>query len=103
MTSRQAWFHHYEPISEGYVYNCNDYALKIVDIRTIKLKMYDGTIRTIQEVWHVEGLKKNLLSLGQLNDLGCKVEIEHKTIKIIRGALVLMKGERIAANLYMLK
>ena len=51
----------------------------------------------------MEGLKKNLLSLEQLDNLGCKVEIEHKIIKIIRGALVLMKGERIAANLYMLK
>lgn len=51
----------------------------------------------------MEGLKKNLLSLGQLDDLGCKVEIQNKIIKIIRGALVLMKGEKVAANLYQLK
>ena len=51
----------------------------------------------------MEGLKKKLLSLGQLDDLGCKVEIANKIMKIIRGALVIMKGEKIAVNLYMLK
>ncbi|GJW95625.1 hypothetical protein Tco_0175297 [Tanacetum coccineum] len=62
-----------------------------------------GTIRTIRDVRHVEGLKKNLLSLGQLDDLGCKVEIQNKIIKIISGAFVLMRGEKVAANLYQLK
>ncbi|GJV82539.1 gag-pol polyprotein [Tanacetum coccineum] len=65
--------------------------------------MHDGTVHTIWDVRHVEGLKKNLLSLGQLDDLGCKVEIQNKIMKIIKGALVLMKGEKVAANLYQLK
>ncbi|GJR30650.1 gag-pol polyprotein [Tanacetum coccineum] len=66
-------------------------------------KMHDGTVRTIQDVRHVEGLKKNLLSIGQLDDLGCKVEIQNKIMKIIKCALVLMRGEKVAANLYQLK
>ncbi|KAJ0081677.1 hypothetical protein Patl1_10256 [Pistacia atlantica] len=49
----------------------NDHALEIVAIGTVKLKLFDGIIRTIQRVRHVKGLKKNLLSLGQLDDLGC--------------------------------
>ncbi|GJV96987.1 retrovirus-related pol polyprotein from transposon TNT 1-94 [Tanacetum coccineum] len=49
------------------------------------------------------GLEKNLLSLGQLEDLSCNVEIQNKIMKIIKGALVLMKGEKVAANLYQLK
>ena len=51
----------------------DNHALEIVDISTIKIKMYDGTI---QGVRHVAGLKKNLLFLGQLDDLGCKTRIE---------------------------
>ncbi|GJS19553.1 gag-pol polyprotein [Tanacetum coccineum] len=51
----------------------------------------------------VEGLKQNLLSLRQLDDLGCKVEIQNKIMKVIKGALVLMKGEKVAANLCQLK
>ena len=46
----------------------NDHALEIVGIGTIKLKMYDDIIHTIQKVRHMKGLKKNLLSLGQLDD-----------------------------------
>ena len=81
----------------------DDHALEIAGIGTIKLKMHDGTIRTIQEVRHVKGLKKNLLSLGQLDSSGCKTHIQDGIMKIVKGALVMMKAEKIAANLYMLK
>ena len=81
----------------------DNHALEIVGIGTIKIKMYDGIIRTIQRVRHVTGLKKNLLSLGQLDDLGCKTRIEKGVLKIIKGALVVLKAEKIIANLYMFK
>ncbi|KAE8670544.1 hypothetical protein F3Y22_tig00112127pilonHSYRG00101 [Hibiscus syriacus] len=71
MTSRREWFHQYEPVSGGSVYSCNDHALKIIGVGTIKLKMYDGTIKVVRDVF--------------------------------RGALVVLKGEKITANLYMLK
>ncbi|GJZ47045.1 gag-pol polyprotein [Tanacetum coccineum] len=85
------------------VWLCKDHELKIIGIGSIMVKMHDGTVRTIRDVRHVEGLKKNLLSLGQLDDLGCKVEIQNKIMKIIKGALILMRGEKVAANLYQLK
>nr|GFA34639.1 hypothetical protein [Tanacetum cinerariifolium] len=50
----------------------NDHERKIIEIGSIMMKMYDGTVRTIRDVQNVEGLKKNLLSLGQLDDLGSK-------------------------------
>lgn len=56
----------------------NDYALKIVGIVTIKIKMYNGTIQTIQEVWHMKGPKKNLFSLGQIDSLECKTRVERR-------------------------
>ncbi|GKA35499.1 retrovirus-related pol polyprotein from transposon TNT 1-94 [Tanacetum coccineum] len=104
MTARKEWFHQYKPISGGgSVYSCNDHKLKIIGIGSIMVKMHDGTVRTIRDVRHVEGLKKNLLSLGQLDDLGCKVEIQNKIMKIIEGAFVLTRGEKVAVNLYELK
>ena len=36
----------------------NNHVLKITGIGTIKIKMFDGTIRTIGEVRYVNGLKK---------------------------------------------
>ncbi|KAE8667838.1 hypothetical protein F3Y22_tig00112368pilonHSYRG00011 [Hibiscus syriacus] len=82
MTSRREWFHHYEPVSGGSVYSCNDYALEIIGVGTIKLKMYDGIIKVVRDVRHVKGLKKNLLSYRFLDNNA---------------------SEKIATNLYMLK
>ena len=81
----------------------NDHALEIAGIGTIKIKMFDGTIRTIGEVRHVNGLKKNILSLGQMDSHGYKTHVENGIMKIVKGALVLMKAEKIGANLFMLK
>ena len=81
----------------------DDHALEIVGIGTIKIKMFDGIIRTIEEVRHVKGLKKNLLSLGQIDSHGCKTHVENEVMKITRGALVLIKAEKIGANMFMLK
>ncbi|GJW84236.1 gag-pol polyprotein [Tanacetum coccineum] len=79
MTTRREWFHQYKPISGGKsVYSCNDHELKIIGIRSVMVKIHD-------------------------DDLGCKVEIQNKIMKIIKGMLVLMKGEKVAANLYQLK
>ena len=86
------------------MFSCNDHALNIVSTGTIKLKLHDNTVYTIQQVRHVENLeKKNLLSLGQLDDLDCKVVVEKRLMKVIQGALVLMKGRKVDANLYMLE
>ncbi|KAH9671138.1 hypothetical protein KPL70_017236 [Citrus sinensis] len=103
MTSRREWFHTYEPISGGSVYMGNDHALEIAGIGTIKIKMFDGIIRKIGEVRHANGLKKNLLSLGQIDSHGCKTRVENGIMKIVKGVLVLIKVEKISANIFMLK
>ena len=81
----------------------NNHALKIVGIGTIKIKKFDGTIDTIGEVRCVNGLKKNLLSLGQMDNHGYKTHVENEIMKIVKGALILMKAEKIGVNLFMLK
>ncbi|GKF29907.1 gag-pol polyprotein, partial [Tanacetum coccineum] len=79
MTARREWFHQYKPISGG------------------------GSVSYYSGCATCEGLEKNLLSLRRLDDLGCKVEIQNMIMKIIKGALVLIRGEKVAANLYQLK
>ena len=77
--------------------------MEIVGIGIIKINMHDDTVCTIQEVQHVKGLKKNLSSLGQLDNVGCKTCIENEIMKIVKGAFVVIKVEKIVTNLYMLK
>ena len=102
MTLHCDWFCTYKPISEGSVFMGNDHALEIAGIGAVKIKMFDGSIHTIQGVRHVKGLKKNLLSIGQLDDLECKTHIEGGVLKVVKGALVVIKAEKIGVNLYML-
>ncbi|KAH9668818.1 hypothetical protein KPL70_021529 [Citrus sinensis] len=85
MTSRREWFYTYKPISGGSVYMGDDNALEIVSVGTIKIKIFDGTIHTIEEVRHVKSLKINLLSLGQIDNLGCKTHVENGIRNIVKG------------------
>ena len=77
----------------------NNVACKTVGIGTIKIKMYDGIVRTLAEVWHIPDLKKNLISLGSPDSNGSKVSAEGGVIKVVKGALVLTRGNRVG-NLY---
>ena len=65
--------------------------------------MFDSTIRTIGDVRHVNALKKNLLSLGQIDSHRCKTHVEIEIMKIVKGMLILMKAEKIDINIFMLK
>ena len=77
--------------------------MEIVGIGTIKIKIFDDTICTIGEVRYINGLKKNLLFLGQMDNHGYKTHVENEIMKIVKCALVLMKTEEIDANLFILK
>ncbi|GAV58366.1 LOW QUALITY PROTEIN: gag_pre-integrs domain-containing protein, partial [Cephalotus follicularis] len=54
----------------------------------------EGKVLTLK-AWHVLGLKKNLISLGVLDSHGCKFTSENGIIKVLRSALVIMKGKKI--------
>ena len=53
--------------------------------------------------YYVEGFNYNLLSVSQLNNLGCKVEFESKTAKIYDPNCNLIgKGDQTRINLFYL-
>ena len=72
---------------------------KIVGVGSVKIKMFDGVIRTLTDVRHVPELKKNLISLGVLDSCGHKFTGFDGTLKVSKGALVVMKAQR-TRNLY---
>ena len=79
----------------------DDSVSKIVGIYTVKMKIYDGAVRTLTNVRHVPKLRRGLISLGMLDNLGCNVSLKNSTMNITRGASVVMKGKNVG-NLYML-
>ncbi|KAK3004470.1 hypothetical protein RJ639_018471 [Escallonia herrerae] len=54
--------------------------------------MHDGIVRTLTDVRHVPELTKNLISLGALNSNDYNYRASGRVMRIIKGALVFMKG-----------
>ena len=53
--------------------------------------------------YYVEGINYNLLSVSQLNNLGCKVEFENKIAKIYdTDGKIIGKGDQTRGNLFYL-
>ena len=63
--------------------------------------MFDGVVRLLTNIRYRQDLKKNLISLGTLDSLGCIYLAKDGIMKITKGASVVMKGEKIG-NLYIL-
>jgi hypothetical protein len=58
------------------------------------LRLIDGRIITLLSVLHIPGLAINLISVRKMNDVGVKTIFEKETCKMVRGAMVLLKGVR---------
>ncbi|TXG63619.1 hypothetical protein EZV62_010613 [Acer yangbiense] len=72
----------------------NDVCCKVTGIGTVKLKMHDGVIRTLSNVKFVPDLKRNPISLGVLDASGFCYKAQNGTLKVTKGSLVVMKGEK---------
>ena len=101
MTPNRSWFVKYEP-TDGRVIMGNNNSCKVAGTGTISLKFHDGRIRTLTGVKHIPDLKKNLISLGSLEERGCKFRSEGGVMRVSIGALTIMKAKRIG-TLYFLQ
>ncbi|KAG8481224.1 hypothetical protein CXB51_025964 [Gossypium anomalum] len=103
MSPNRDWFTTYETVSEGVVLMGNNASCKIAGVGTIKVKMFDGVVRTLSDVRYVPELKRNLISLSTLDSKGYRYTAESGVLKISKGSLVVMKGQRKTAKLYVLQ
>ena len=91
MSPNRNWFIDYEPVNEGSVIMGNDHKCHIVGICKIVIKNFDGTLTTLDKVRHIPDLKRNLISLGTLDDEGCEYKTGRGTMRITKGCLLVMK------------
>jgi GAG-pre-integrase domain/gag-polypeptide of LTR copia-type len=61
-----------------------------------------GIIRTLTGVRHIPDLTKNLISLGSLEDAGCKFQSDGGVLKVLKCALTFMKVKKVS-TLYFLE
>ncbi|KAE8706762.1 Retrovirus-related Pol polyprotein from transposon TNT 1-94 [Hibiscus syriacus] len=84
----------------GKVYLADDETLKIVGKGDIRLKLPNQTTWTLKGVRHIPGLKRNLISVGQLDDEGFSTTFSGCEWKITKGALVIARVPSLAGSLY---
>ena len=65
----------YQLIDGGDVLIGNDMHYKTTGIGSIKIRMLDDVVRTLTNVQHVPELRKNLISVGKLDENGYEVKI----------------------------
>ena len=90
-------------MSKGVVLMGNNATCKVAGIGTIRIKMFDGVVRTLGDGKHVSHVKRNLISLSTLDSKKYKYIGEGGVLKVSKGVLVLMKGHKRFAKLYVLQ
>ena len=102
MTPHESWFVDYKKQDFGQVLLGNNKACKVVGVGTVSILMADGCQRKLFNVRHVPELKRNLISLGTLDSEGFQFKAENGCLKILKGSMVFMKGNRVN-GLYLLQ
>ena len=103
MTPNQDWFFTHEYVHKCAILMGNNASCKLAGIQTIRIRMFDGVVRTLREVKHFLYLKRNLIFVSTLNSKGYKYTSEGGVLKISTGALVVMQGHQKTTMLYVLQ
>ena len=80
----------------------DNHPCKVAGIGTVRVRMFDGIVRTLTNVKHISELEKNLVSLGYLERSGYSFSSRARSgvLNISNGAMVVMRGRRLDNNLY---
>ena len=82
----------FKEINIGKVVMGDNNSCDIAGIGSIAVKMFDGVVRTLTDVRYIPGLKRNLISIGTLSRQGYSYKGDTGTLKICKGATVVIKG-----------
>ena len=88
------WFFNFEEIDGGVVYLTNNHPCKVARIGSIYLKNHNGSTKMLIDVWYIPKFEKNLISLGTLESNDFTIIMHNGILKVVSGALVVMKGIR---------
>jgi hypothetical protein len=102
VTPNKDWFDTYRPVNSGIVTMGNSAHCKITGIGNIRIKMFNGVVRTLCNVRHVQEVEKNLISLGTLDSNSYSYKSVGGVMKVTKGAMVVMKGQINSKNIYKL-
>ena len=85
------WFFNFTELDGGVFNLADNQPCKIAGIDSISLKNHDGSTRVLTDVRYIPKLEKNLISLGTLESKGFTIIMQNGILKVVSGALVVMK------------
>ncbi|GFY95706.1 filament-like protein [Actinidia rufa] len=92
--SKKEFFDTFQERDGGSLFLGDGTPCKIQGVGNVKIKMFDGAVRTLGGVVYIPKLRRNLISLSRMDSNGCKYFAGGGAMKITRGGKVLMKGEK---------
>lgn len=84
----------HQEFNGGRVMIGNNMTCRVVSIGNINLKMHDRSVYELKQARHVPNLKRNLISLGMMDQMGCIIKVQHGVVSIVKGSIVLLKEIR---------
>lgn len=72
----------------------NNVVYEVVGIGNVRLKIHDEFVIELRQVRHVPDLKRNLISLSMMDQIGCIVRVQNGILSVIKGSQVLLRGTR---------
>ncbi|CAM8925753.1 unnamed protein product [Rhodiola kirilowii] len=84
MCPNKHWFDGLAPTASENVYMGNNNVCKVMGIGNINLKLNNGKLVTLSKVRYVPGLRRNLISLGSLDDSGCSYTAMNGVITVFK-------------------
>ena len=94
MCLKKEWFDIYKPYNSTVIMG-NDATCSVIGIGTVRIKMFDGVVRVFEDVRHISDFRKNLISLGVLDDLGYSYSSKGGVMEITKGTSLIMKGREV--------
>lgn len=92
MTPNKSWFKELKQEETGMVLLGNNKPCKVLRVVSIRIRIWDGMERLMQNVRYVPELKRNLVSLGMLDEQGYVFKVERGVLKVLKDSRVVMKS-----------
>ena len=92
MSPNRSWFTNFNEHESGTVYMGNNNTCTVQGIGDIKLKLHDGKIRLLTNVRYVPGLKRNLISLGTLDEIGFSYLAKNGCLHVTKNDCIVLSG-----------
>lgn len=90
----KSWFNELKEDNYGHVLLRDNFEWEVKCIGMVRLKLNDGSKKLLSNVSCVPQIKKNLISVGMLDELGYTVKIEEGKMKVLKDSLILLKASK---------